>query len=178
VSVAANKRLFERWLTLMNERRGRVSIKTKPTKFESGFISSALEQASEEQLLLMLEWAFNGTDPYAKMLQGKSAFGDSKPEEHLGIPTLFKDTRLDKRLDLGEQWHHREVVEPPADTDKWLQEVALPALDKLIDSPESYETGYEWWAEHMGRHEGGPTEDRPYIAALMALREFRARDKS
>ncbi len=176
--MAANKRLFERWLSLMNERRGRVSIKTRPTNTEAGHISSALEQANEEQLLFMLDWAFHGTDAYALFLQGKRSFDGSQPKEYLGIPTLFKDKALDKRLDLGEQWATREVVEPPSDTAQWLQDVALPALDKLIDSPESYETGYEWWAEHMGRHEGGPTEDRPYIAALMALREFRARDKS
>ena len=173
-----NQRLFERWLALMNERRGRVSIKKKPTNSEADYIASALKQASEEQLLLMLDWAFYGTDKYAKFLQGKLSFDDSPPQEYLGIPTLFKDKALDKRLDLGEEWSNRTVVQQPADHDKWLEEEALPALDRLADSPESYDVAYDWWCQHMPRHEGGPTSDQPFVQALLKLREYRARDKS
>lgn len=171
-----NQRLFDRWLSLMNERRGRVSIKTKPTHEEAKYISGALTQASEEHLLLMLDWAFSGTDPYALFLQGKRSFDGSQPKEFLGLSTLFKDKSLDKRLDLAEQWSNR--VEPTVAADNWLEEEALPALDKLVDSPESYETAYEWWAERRGRNDGGPTEDKEYIKALLKLREYRARSKS
>lgn len=161
------------------ERSGRRPLRDRPTKEESKYIASALTQASEEHLLLMLDWAFHGADSYAKLLQGKSGGFDGRPpQEYLGLATLFKDKNLDKRLDLAEQYANRVVTVQPANTDQWLQAVALPALDGLVDSPESYEAAYEWWAEHMGRHDGGPLEDKPFISALMQLREHRARGLS
>jgi len=172
-----NQRLFERWLALRAERSGRKPLRDRPTKEESKYIASALTQASEEHLLLMLDWAFHGADDYANGLQGRKSFGDGPAKEYLGITTLFKDTKLDKRLDLAEQWANRPVIEP-VDEERWLEDEALPALDRLVDSPESYETAYEWWAERRGRHDGGPTEDKEYIKALLRLREFRARDRS
>ena len=174
--MAANARLFARWLELTQERKERKLLKKKPTNTEAEYISSALAQASEEELLQMLDWAFHGTDSYAKFIQGKTSFDAKAPQEYLSIPSLFKDTRLDRRIALGDEWANRP--EPAQVTSDWLEKEALPALDRLIDSPESYQAGYDWWCQTMPRHDGGPTEDRDYINALLKLREFRAGSKS
>ena len=91
--MAANARLFARWLELTQERKERKLLKKKPTNTEAEYISSALAQASEEELLQMLDWAFHGTDSYAKFIQGKTSFDAKAPQEYLSIPSLFNVPR-------------------------------------------------------------------------------------
>jgi hypothetical protein len=168
-------RVFQRWLELAAKHRGWQSKKRTWTTSEQRFISNALTQASEDDLLNMLEWAFHGTDQYATFLQGKTVFNDKDtPSPHLGIEALFKEKNLDKRLDLGRGLAERRVAtSTPAEYGAWLQDEAMPALHALVSGPEDYAAAYDWWAERRGRDDRGPAHDMGYISALQALRTWR-----
>lgn len=170
-------RLFERWLALSIEFRGRATSKTKPTKEEEGYLAGAQKQANEAELMNMLDWAFHGTDDYALLLQGKRSFDDRKAKPFLGIDTLFKDTKLAKRIELGDDWAHRGDNAPAAPGspvyETWLETVAIPALHAIIQDPDAYAQAYEWWSKERGAHDGGASSDTDYAKALLRLRQWR-----
>lgn len=168
---AACKRLFNRWLELHHEFLGRATKKKKPTQEEADFIVNAEQQASEEELMDMLDWAFHGTDFYALLLQGKRAGKDGKLQVHLGIHTLFKPTKLSTRIELGDKWAHRDDPTEQSKDDKWFTEEALPVLKAALADPENMDKSYAWWAERKGRAEGGPNSDVAFINALLEARK-------
>lgn len=167
-------RIFYRWLEMSAAHRGWETSKRTWTQTEQRLIGACLKVANEEALLAMLEWAFHGTDRYATFLQGKTSYDESTPTPHLGLATLFKEDKLDRRLDLGRAHVEDQAKHlPPKDHQRWLEEEAFPALSAMANNPDDWEAAYEWWAGKRGRHPGGASADLTYIEALLKLRDWK-----
>ena len=93
---------------------------------DAKMLTTFLANYEADDGVVLIEWAHDGEDPYAKQMQGEQPWPDGKKQRRLGLADLFVQHAWSKRIDLARQRRDGADARPAT--------VVTPAAERAADA--------------------------------------------